>query len=256
MRLSRGPAAPPCLGAPLSSSPLHQSQKGWCRSVGVPGTPPQNSLPQFPQCTHRREMGHARALHAHVCANTPGAVRVLCVHTCRRACPHQPQRQQRHGHIVPICRSICHHAHTHTGLFMCVQAPLPWVPAPTGPLAGGPLAAPRAGATLPGGCVHTHMLTHVCVLRRVITHPAAVGKAPPGQGLPRRSCWVTARPNDAMSSFAYAKQHQCCRVPREEALPPAPRDPLGCPGMPTHLPCTYPPPCPGLHGFINSNHPH
>lgn len=70
--------------------------------------------------------------------------------------------------------------------------------------------------------------THTCALRRGVTHPVAVGKAPPGQELPRRSCWVTARPNDAMSSFAYAKQHHCCRVPREETLPPAPRDPLGC----------------------------
>lgn len=103
-------------------------------------------------------------------------------------------------------------------------------------------------------CTQTH--THMCVLRRGVTHPAAVGKAPPGRGLPRRSCWVTARPNDAMSSFAYAKQHHCCRVPREEALPPAPRDPLGCPGTPTHLPCMYPPLGPGLHGFINSNYPH
>lgn len=181
----------------------------------------------------------AIALHAHAqlraCMSPPAtAAAVVWLH-----CSHT----QVH---VPPC--------THTGLSMCMQAPLPWVPTPPGPLMGGPLAAPRAGATLQGECVHRH--THMCMLRCGVTHPAAVGKTPPGQGLPRCSCWVTARPNDAMSSFAYAKQHHCCRVPREEALPPAPRDPLGCPGMPTHLPCTHPPLSPDLHGFINSNYPH
>lgn len=190
----------------------------------------------------------------------PGAVRVLRVqhamalraHAELQACMSPPAT------AAAVTWAHCSHMqvhvppHTHADLSMCVQAPLPW--APTGPLMGGPLAAPRAGATLQGGCVHRH--THVCVLRRGVTHPAAVGKAPPGQGLPRRSCWVTARSNDAMSSFAYAKQHHCCRVPREEALPLAPRDPLGCPGLQTHLPCTYPPLRPGLHGFINSNYPH
>lgn len=40
-----------------------------------------------------------------------------------------------------------------------------------------------------------------------------------------------------MSSFAYAKRPPRCRVPREEAEPPAPRDP---PGMPMCIPHAHP----------------
>lgn len=73
--------------------------------------------------------------------------------------------------------------------------------------------------------IHAHMCTQACC------HPSCsrAKSSPTAGGLPRCSCWVTARSNDAMSSFAYAKQHLCCRVPREEALLPAPRDPAGMP---------------------------
>lgn len=67
--------------------------------------------------------------------------------------------------------------------------------------------------------------------------PKPLGSVPPRPGLPRRSCWVTARPPDAMSSFAYAKRPPRCRVPWEEAEPPAPRDP---PGMPMCIPHAHP----------------
>lgn len=172
-------------------------------------------------------------VHAHLQARmTPPATaaavaRAHCSHTQVQVPPCTHSHGFVHVHASPSSPGTCSHRATH----------------------GWSLGSPQS-------CCHPTTPTDVCVLRRGVTHPAAVGKAPAGQGLPRHSCWVTVRPNDAMSSFAYAKQHHCCRMPREEALPPAPRDPLGCPGMPTHLPCTHPPLCPGLHGFINSNYPH
>lgn len=127
---------------------------------------------------------------------------------------------------------MCNLLHTRMGSYMHLQASLPWAPAPTGPLAG-PLGAPRACATLQGSRAqttgHVYMCTHMCT--QACCHPSCsrAKSSHRAGGLPRCSCWVTARSNDAMSSFAYAKQHLCCRVPREEALLPAPRDPAGMP---------------------------
>lgn len=194
---------------------------------------------------------HPQGCNGTVCPTRSACVKVYvhtyeCASMCECAHPCQPQQQQTHRHI-----SMFPHAGAGARATVCTFAQvcthvckplLPREPAPT-----GPSAAPSICTTLWGTEVHTagsiHTM-HMCVHRRLVTHLAAVGIAPPGPGLPRCSCWVTARPNDAMSSFAYGKQHLCCRVAREEALPPAPRDPqTGCPAMLTHPPCTYTPLC-------------
>lgn len=251
------------------------------RGAGYPF--PKPPCLSFPSARMDRQKGHAHAPDVCVRANTSGAVRVLCVlHTvrvagrcmhmhacecasmCERAHPRQPQQQQICGQI-----SVFPHAGPRaimcTLAWVCTRVCKPLFPGhllPQGhslvPRQPPGLVPPYEGAGCTGLGVYTH--THMRVHRHVVTHPAAVGKAPPGRGLPRHSCWVTARPNDAMSSFAYAKQHLCCGVPREEASTPAPRDPAQMPGVanasPTHVPPT--PPWPHTLAwacFINSNYP-
>lgn len=157
--------APPCLGTPLSSSPLHQSQKGWCQSVRGPGTSPQNSLPQFPQCRHRWEMGHTHALHA--CVQTPRGccmcnMQCMCHGTacpCTLAGPHQPQQQQWHGRIVPTCRSMFHHAHTQ----VCPCACKPLFPEQLLPQSHSRVVPWQPLELVPPYWVSVYTDTHTCV---------------------------------------------------------------------------------------------
>lgn len=217
--------------------------------MGCRVPPPREKNPpclSFPAAHMDGQKGCTRALRA--CKHPRGreAARVSgrCLHThaCERAHPHQPQQQQTRGHISVFprarpCAIVC------TLPRVCTRVCKPLFPGhlllQSHSLVPWFLCHPSRDQA-----VQTHM--HTRVHRRIVTHPAAVGKAPPGWGLPRRSCWVTARPSDAMSLFAYAKQHLCCGVPREEALPPAPRDPAGmlrdADTSPTH---THTPPCPG-----------
>lgn len=175
-------------------------------------------------CKHPRGcQGVLRVLHG---ARVSGCSMCLHAGTCERA---QPQQQQMRGQISMFphagpCAIMC------TLTWVCTRVCKPLFPGhllPAGPLAG-PLAAPRTRATLQGTGVHAAGHIHTRVHRRVVTHPAAVGKAPLGWGLPRRSCWVTARPNDAMSLFAYAKQHLCCGFPGKRPCPPLPGSQTGC----------------------------
>lgn len=183
---------------------------------------PTTSLPQFPQRTMGRQKG--------ALCEAPRGLRGRCACVRElRACARLPARAIRaqDSRVHEQSRALS-----------------------PGHLRPHPSAAPRAEPLLPyeePGCTwgaHSRVYTRVC--RRVITHPAAVGKAPPGRGLPRCSCWVTARPNDAMSLFAYAKQRLCSGVPREDALPPATR-PLTGPWPGCHARTPQPALAPHVH---------
>lgn len=57
---------------------------------------------------------HPRGCEGAARATCSACAMALHVHAHLQAC--MSLQQQRHGHIVPICRSVCHHAHAHTGL--------------------------------------------------------------------------------------------------------------------------------------------
>lgn len=133
-------------------------------------------------------------LHAHMCANTPEAMRLLHVqhamhvswhcmhmHTCRHARPHQPQQQQWDGCIVPVCRSMFHHAHTQ--VFPCACQPLfPGQLLPQGHSRVVPRQPPELVPLYRVG-VYTDTHTHVCA--QTWRHPpSSRGKSSPRTGAP------------------------------------------------------------------------
>lgn len=185
---------------------MPERRREWCQSVGVPGIPPpKSSLPQFPKCTHgQADSPHMCTACLHVCKYPQGrkhAARAtrgacqgaacICMPACVRvrACTSPPATVAADAWAdfhLPTCSSMCNCVHTHTGLYTCVQAPLPWAPAPAGPLAV-PLAAPSACATLRGtrahtaGCVYT--CAHACA--QACCHPSSSrGKRSPRPGAP------------------------------------------------------------------------
>lgn len=208
MRLSRGPAAPPRPGAPLSSGLSTATEPGGTvpksRGAGYPS--PKPPCLSFPSARMDRQKGHAHAPYACVRANTPGAVRVLCVlhavrvagrcmrmhacecaSTCERAHPCQPQQQQICGQIsvFPLagpCATMC------TLAWVCTRVCKPLFPGhllPQGhslvPRQPPGLVPPYEGAGCTGLGVYTR--THMRVHRHVVTHPSPIQQ--PWEKLPR-----------------------------------------------------------------------
>lgn len=213
MRLSRGPAAPPHPGAPLSSGLGTATEPGGTvpKSRGARYPSPKPPCLSFPSARTDRQKGHARAPDACVRANTPGAVRVLCV--CYTQCVWQgvacictPASVQAcasvhipasHSSSRCVGRFLCSHtqvhvqscAHSHgfvhgcaspSSLGTCSHRATCWS---LGSPQGSCHPTRERGAQ---GWVYTHACTCVCTgMSSPIRHPSnSRGKSSPGPGAP------------------------------------------------------------------------